>query len=199
MVAMPQKPDSVPMTEAEYLDFEAQSEVKHEFSGSEAYAMTGASWNHNVICQNTSSALANQLADRECTVVSNDLRLSIRAKKAYRYPDVIVVCGEPQFAGNRVDTITNPVVIVEVLSPATALIDRNDKLDEYIQIPSLQAYLLIAQHELKVERYLRHKSGNWLYSVASGRDASLDLPFIGCTLPLAAVYKKLNFDSDTTG
>jgi Uma2 family endonuclease len=184
-------PDRKHWTEAEYLAFEQTSDMKHEYVDGKIVAMTGASWNHNLICVNTSTSLNLQLTNRDCRVTSNDMRLKVVSKLSYRYPDVMVVCGAPQFAGGRTDTITNPILIVEVLSETTALIDRNEKLDEYLQIDSLQEYVLISQDEPKIERYLRQPSGDWLYTQVVGLQHSIDLPSIGCKLALSDVYKKV--------
>lgn len=201
--AQPEEP--IRMSEAEYLAFEEASEHKHEYSGGQVYAMTGGSEGHvyamtggsvrhGIITMNTGTALNNQLADRDCSVTSPDVRIYIASKKAYRYPDVVVFCGDPAYVPGRVDTITNPVLLVEVLSPATALLDRNDKLAEYTRIESLQIYLLVSQHEARIERYMRHEAGEWLYSSASGLEAEISLPAIDCTLALSKVYQKVTFD-----
>ncbi len=149
------RPSQEFVSEDDYLAFEDASEDKHEYAGGQIIAMTGASWAHNLIGVNTSTRLNLQLADKNCRVTANDLRLNIAAAESYRYPDIMVICGDPDFVDGRVDTVSNPTVIFEVLSEGTALIDRNEKLDEYIQILSLQAYVLIAQTEPKLERYLR--------------------------------------------
>jgi Uma2 family endonuclease len=193
MSALPQKLGT--MTEAEYLEFERRSDMKHEYASGDVLAMTGASWNHNVICQNTATSLGSQLADRDCTVVSSDMRVQIAAARAYRYPDVIVVCGQPQFMDDRMDTIRNPVILIEVLSPSTALVDRNEKLREYRQLSSLQEYLLISQNEPRIERFLRQDADNWLYTEVVGLDESISLPSVTCTLALSEVYKKVAFES----
>lgn len=189
MVAQPQHPTK--MTEADYLAFEAASEVKHEFVNGDVLAMTGASWTHNVICSNVNVALGAQLAKRDCTVVASDMRLKVRAAVSYRYPDLMVVCGAPTFVDECVDTINNPAVVIEVLSPLTALVDRNEKLHEYIQLTSLQTYVLISQDRVQVERYLRQDSGEWLYKQVTGLDDKLELAAIGCELALADVYNKV--------
>jgi Uma2 family endonuclease len=169
--------------------------MKHEYASGDVLAMTGASWNHNVICQNTAISLGSQLVDRDCTVVSSDMRVHIAVARAYRYPDVMVVCGEPQFMGNRKDTIRNPMILIEVLSPSTALVDRNEKLREYRQLPSLQEYLLISQNEPRIERFLRQEAGNWLYTEVVGLDDRISLPSIACILALSEVYQKVAFES----
>lgn len=196
MAAIPHNPDEEPihMTEAEYLAFEDESEFKHEYRGGIVYDMTGGSLYHSIITANVSRALGNQLADRDYTVTSPDVRIHIAHTRTYRYPDVTVFCGEPAFFAGRTDTITNPVVLVEVLSPGTSAIDHRDKLQEYIRIDTLQAYLLVAQHEPHVQRYLRQDSGQWLYTSASSLDAEIALPPINCTLTLSSIYQKVSFE-----
>ncbi|MEQ8673653.1 MAG: Uma2 family endonuclease [Aggregatilineales bacterium] len=182
-------------TEAEYLAFEQESAEKHEFADGKIIAMTGASWVHNLICVNTSTTLNVQLADTECHVTSNDLRLKVDSKHHYRYPDVMVICGTPEFVLKRNDTITNPVVVIEILSESTALIDRNDKLDEYTRIESVQAYVMISQTEAKIERYLRQAdSADWLYTRVSGLESVLEIPPIHCTLKLSEIYNKVELE-----
>jgi Uma2 family endonuclease len=194
MVAVPQQP--MRMTEAEYLAFEENSEIKHEFANGDVYAMTGGSARHSFITVNTSTTLNVQLADKDCRVASPDIRVKVRSAVSYRYPDVTVICGEIIFAEGRQDTILNPTVLLEVLSPSTALMDRNDKLAEYIQIPSLQEFVLISQHEPKIERFLRQESGEWLYKQVIGLEEQIELPSIGSVLELAKVYQKVTFDTE---
>jgi Uma2 family endonuclease len=190
--AQPEAP--IPMTEAEYLALEEASDSKHEYSQGTVYAMTGGSLRHGIITVNMGTQLNNQLANRDCTVTSANVRIYIARKRAYRYPDVMVFCGDPAYVRERIDTISNPVVLVEVLSPSTALVDRNDKLLEYTRIDSLHAYLLVSQHEPRIERYMRHESGEWLYTITSGMESEITLPAIGCTLALSKVYQKVTFD-----
>ncbi len=190
----PQQSESIRMTEAEYLVFEEKSEIKHEYSRGRVYAMTGGSIRHSVITANASTQFNVQLADRDCTVTSPDARVYIASKQSYRYPDITVFCGEPIYLQGRTDTITNPIVVVEVLSPGTALQDRNEKLQEYLQIESLHAYLLVSQDEPKLERFMRNEAGEWIYSFATGLADELALPGIGCLLALSKVYQKVTFD-----
>jgi len=197
-MAMAQQQEPLLMSEAEYLEFEETSDIKHEYVDGRVYAMTGAKWNHIRITGNAHTALDNLLADTPCVVVSSELKLKVNSKKvSYRYPDLMVVCGEPDFVEDRTDIITNPKLIVEVLSPSTALEDRNVKLDEYTALDSVHEYLLISQDEAKIERYLRQESGDWLYSKVKGTDTTLALPSLAITLKLSLIYKKLKLKHDT--
>lgn len=184
-------PPSQTMTEAAYLAFEEQSETKHEYVAGKVIAMAGAGWNHNIINGNVQTMLNTQLAAKPCVVVSSDMRLKVTsASVSFRYPDTMVICDEPQFVEERVDTIGNPTVIIEVLSPSTALTDLNQKLDEYIQIATLQEYVIISQHETKVAVYRRHAADDWRYTSVTGSDGTLTLTSIGCTLLSKKVYDK---------
>lgn len=184
-----QNPEQRSMSEADYLAFEEVSELRHEFVNGEVFAMTGAMVRHNAICNNISTSLANQLADKDCLVLS-DTRVKVEAKVSYRYPDILVICGQVDYAPQRQDTVLNPVLLIEVLSPATALVDHNQKLDEYLQIPSLQDYLLVAQDKSRVERYARHQEG-WLYTQVTDENAAIRFEALGCQLKLSTIYKKL--------
>jgi Uma2 family endonuclease len=191
MVALPHETPQH-MTESEYLNRSQTSEIKVEFVSGRVVAMTGATWQHGVICSNLVQTLGNQLLEQPCIVVASDLRLRIAATTSYRYPDVMVICGNPDFFENRRDTVTNPVVVAEVLSPSTALIDRTEKLREYRQLASVQDYLLIEADEARIECFTRN-SGGWLYRDISGLEGELDLVSIGCRLRLKDVYHKLTF------
>lgn len=192
-VAQQQQAKPIRMTEAEYLEFEEKSDIKHEYVAGRVLAMAGADWNHNAITGSIQSNLYIQLRGKDCIAMSNDLRLKVESKKvSYRYPDVMVICGEPHFIENR-KTIDNPTVVIEVLSPSTALEDRNAKFDEYIQLNSVQEYILISQDEPKVERFKRHVSGEWLYLKITSLDGKLELPSIACTLSLSILYEDVDF------
>jgi len=199
MVAAQDYPDTpLRMSEAEYLEFEEQSDIKHEFRKGWVYAMTDASVRHNVITGNTITQLNIQLSGKKCSVSTSDTRIHIPHKGTYRYPDISVFCGAPEFVDNRVDTIANPVLLVEVLSPSTAVTDYNEKQEEYTQIPSLQAYLIVSQHTPKVEWLLRYDSGKWLYDVVSGSAGALSgeisLPQFDVTLKLSDIYRNIDWD-----
>ena len=187
------------MSEAEYLEMEQASEIKHEYLNGYAYAMAGASDEHNLICAYTLANLIFQLRGQPCSVRPSDMRVKILATGFYTYTDISVVCGEPQFADDEFATLLNPVLIVEVLSPSTEMIDRGRKFQHYRQLESLREYLLIAQDSPRIERFLRQDDNTWNLADATGLDASIELPSIGCTLVLADVYEKVTFPVDNLG
>lgn len=180
------------LTVEEYLAFERGSEIKHEYHAGELFAMAGASYEHNLIAGNTFASLHAQLRGRPCRVLPSDLRVLIEDTGLFTYPDLTVICGPPQFLSNNPpDTLLNPTVIIEFLSPSTEGYDRGTKFRHYRAIQSLQEYLLIAQDARRIERYLRQEDGFWLYSEVAGAGATVELPTIACTLALADVYENV--------
>lgn len=184
-------------TPESYLELERASETKHEFYRGEVFDMSGASFTHTVIAVNTTRELSSQLRKKPCTVHSNDLRIQVRAAGLFTYPDVIVICGEPRFLDKRNDTVTNPTLIIEVLSKSTESYDRGKKFQHYRTLETLQEYVLISQDSANIERFTRQPGGDWLLSAASGLDATVTLASVGCTLALADVYEKVDFEEQT--
>jgi len=189
---------STRMTEAEYLTFADAQELKHEYSHGRVIAISGASVRHNIISASVIIQLGNQLSAQDCTVTTSDTRVYIASKGAYRYPDVTVFCGAPLYLTGRTDTLTNPMMLVEVLSPSTAIHDDNEKLEEYTQIESLQAYVLIAQDAPKIELFRRYAQDKWLYEYATGLESALDVPLAEVTLRLvlAQIYQRVQWGDD---
>lgn len=182
--------DTTPMTEDQYLAVERASDLKHEFHDGEVFVMTGASRAHNLIAANLITTLNNQLRDRPCEVYPADMRVKVQTSGLYAYPDISVVCGEAQFVDDAFDTLTNPVLIIEVLSPSTEAYDRGGKFQHYRRLISLQEYLLVAQDSPRIERFLR-EGNRWTFSDGEGLEATFDLPSIGCALALEEVYRKV--------
>ncbi len=178
-------------TAEEYLAFERASQEKHEFVGDQVYLMTGASRRHNLIVFNLVAALKPWLRDKPCEGYANDMR--VRVGRDFFYPDVSVVCGEPQFAGEEFDTLLNAALIIEVLSPSTEQYDRGRKFEKYRALDSLREYVLVAQDRPQIERYIRQDDG-WLLTEAAGLDSALELVTVGARLPLAEIYDRLRFD-----
>jgi Uma2 family endonuclease len=179
------------LTPREYLAIERASDYKSELYNGEMFAMTGASREHNLIKSNVSAALTVLLKDRPCEVYSSDMRVKVDATGLYTYPNVVVVCGEPQFEDAEVDTSLNPTVLVEVLSPSTEDYDRGRKFAHYRKLESLKEYVLIAQDSHYVEHFVRRPDEHWELSEVDGLEAAIELPSIGCRLALREVYHKV--------
>ena len=166
------------MTPEAYLAFERTSAEKHEYFDGEVYAMTGASATHNLIVGNVVASLHAQLRQKPCLVYPSDMRVKTPSTILYTYPDVSVVCSEPQFEDPAADTLLNPVVIIEVLSPSTERYDRGKKFQHYRMLGSLQEYVLIAQDSYRIERFTRQPDDNWLLADAAEIGATLQLTSI---------------------
>ena len=189
MSALPE----IRMTEAEYLAFERASETKHEFLDGEVFAMSGASEAHNLISINTAATLHTRLRGRSCKVYPSDMRIKTPGG-LYTYPDLSVVCGgDARFSENEFDTLLNPTVLIEILSPSTERYDRGRKFQAYRELDSLQEYVLIAQDSPHIERYLRQADHVWQFTEAIGLDAEIKLTSIECTLVLADIYEQVTF------
>ena len=182
------------MTEEEYLAFERASDTKHEYLDGRVYALAGASLKHGRIIKNTSGRLFSKLLGGPCEAITNDLRVRSSATQLNTYPDIVIICGEPQLTDDYLDTLLNPTVLIEVLSPSTASHDRGTKWYHYQHIESLQDYLLIAQDSPRVEHYHRQQNGKWEYAATIGLESVVALPSIDCTLTLAEIYENVAFD-----
>lgn len=191
-MAMSSQPKSR-YTPEEYLALEREAEIRSEYLDGEIFAMGGASPRHVLIVTNVVAELRLQLKKTPCAVYSTDLRVNVSATGLYTYPDVLVVCGTPQFSDEYKDTLLNPLLIVEVLSKSTESYDRSKKFEQYRAIPSFMEYLLIAQDRTHVEHYVRQTDNTWVFSETNDRQATLPLPSINCRLPLLEIYDKVEF------
>lgn len=181
------------LTLDEYVALEESSGVKHEFFAGVAYAMTGASPAHNLITANVISSLRPQLRGKSCRIYTSDQRLNVQATGLYTYADASVVCGPVQYADASGNTITNPSVIIEVLSPSTENYDRGKKFQQYRNIDTLREYLLIAQDSMYVELYIRQEQHRWLLVEIAQEDAIVSLDVIGCTMAIKDIYEDVEF------
>lgn len=174
----------------EYLALEAISPVKHEFYGGHVWAMAGGSPDHARVAVNVSTALANQLRSQPCSVFSSDLRVRVQATGLTTYPDVSVVCGalvsDPEDPGGN--TVINPVVIIEVLSPSTEDYDRGEKLAHYKMIPSLRDIVFVAHEERRLELWRRVDDDRWTLEVVRDQ-AVAGLSSIACVLDVVEVFR----------
>lgn len=176
------------LTPEEYLREERISSVKREYLRGEVFAFAGASPAHNQLVFNLAGILHTQLRRTPCRGYASDLKVQTPGQEMFAYPDLTVVCGEPQFRDEQQDVLLNPTLIIEVLSESTETRDRGEKFLQYIQIPSLRDYLLVSQSEPRIEHYARQPDNRWLLTLVQGLDGEVYLSSIGCTLRLAEVY-----------
>lgn len=180
------------MTVQEYLAWERTQTERHEYFAGEVFSQAGGTRRHSLIGANVLRAIGNFLEDRECEAHGSDMRVLIEATGYHAYPDVSVACSPIQ--GGADDVLTNPILIVEVLSPSTADLDRGTKFNHYRQIPSLLEYLVFWQDEARAEQHTRTSEGLWLLRDISGVDQMIQLSSIGLLLPLGTAYKKVSFN-----
>ena len=188
------------LTPEEYITLERKAvpdaeTVRREYVKGEIIAMSGASRAHNLITMNISTALHSRLKSRGCETYANEMRVSSPLTSSYFYPDIVVVCEEPQFEDDVFDTLLNPIVIVEVLSPTTEAYDRGEKFSHYRQIESLKEYIVVSQDKVNVERYLR-KPDEWGMTYFQELGQQLPLSSIQCELPLQEIYERVTFPEE---
>ena len=178
---------------AEYFDLERTSGLKHEYFDGTIYAMVGASLRHVLITTNFNRALGNALDNTPCRVLGNDMRV-LTGNGLFTYPDLSVVCGEIELTDDEMDTLANPMVLIEVLSKSTAPYDRGDKFEMYKTIPTLREYLLVAQDEISIEATFRRGGGKWraVPTLRSIED-ELSLESISVRVPVAEIYRDVDF------
>ncbi len=181
------------LSPAEYLAIEKKAEFKSEFFNGEMFAMAGASRPHNRVKDNLIIRIGSQLLSGPCQTFSSDQRVLVDRTGLYTYPDLLIVCGEVESMEDDEDTITNPRVIVEVLSPSTERYDRGAKFRNYQQVPSLTEYVLVAQDEAVVERFVRQADGTWGYTSFVGLEAVLAFSSVPVQVPLADLYAGVEF------
>ena len=184
----------------DYLAQEREADNRHEYLDGMVYAMAGETLEHSTICANVSGELYIQLKGKPCRTLSPNMKILSgvyspgQSKGLFSYPDVTVICGQPKFHDERRDVLLNPSLIVEVLSSGTELFDRDEKFLRYrTYLDSLQNYVLISTATPMIELFQRQPHGFWLYSDATGIDATISLPAIDCELALADVYGRIAF------
>lgn len=191
-------------TVEQYLALERESDERQEYLDGQIYAMAGESPEHGTICTNLTMLLASQLRGGPCQAWSKDMKVrsgptpSARPTRGlYSYPDLVVVCGEPEFHDDYRDVLLNPKVIIEVLSPSTEAYDRGQKFHRYrTWLPSLTDYLMFAQREPMADHFVRHENGLWVITEPVNELAGrVEIPSIGCALQLSDVYDRIVFPS----
>jgi len=173
----------------EYLAQERLAEFRSEYLRGEVFAMAGTSYEHGLIKDNLAREAGYQLKSGPCRVVTSDLRVKVDLSGLYTYPDIVIVCDEPEFEDAAFDTLLNPRAIVEVLSDSTEKYDRGVKFGHYRQLASLQEYVLVAQDRFLVERYVRQADSSWLLTVFDQLSQAFAFASISAQVPLAEIYR----------
>ena len=180
----------------EYFELERKSEERFEFWDGEVFCMSGGSRAHDRILINFIVHLSAKLRARTCRVFSSDMRIKVPSAPPYRYADISALCGEAKFEQiGGVDALTNPALIVEVLSPSTEGYDRGDKFTRYKSVPSFSEYLPVAQHRPHVTHLVRQDDGVWIHNEYNDFEATLKLSSLDCELTMREVYENVSFDA----
>ncbi|MFL6212084.1 MAG: Uma2 family endonuclease [Pyrinomonadaceae bacterium] len=178
----------------EYFALELSADEKYEYFDGEIFAMSGGSPAHEEIIGNIYAALKSRTREKGCRIFLSGLRLKVPSQSPYRYPDLTALCHTPRYEQiGGLDALTNPALIVEVLSPTTEAYDRGDKFTHYKSIESFAEYLLIAQHRPHATHYVKGADGAWSYEEINDLDESLRLATLDCQLALRDVYEGIEF------
>lgn len=187
------------MSPEEYLAFEKNSEIKHEFFNGEMFAMTGASLNHNRISRNIERELGVLLKGSSCENLSGDMRVKIQAKEQYMYPDIVIACDDILLEKiDGVETLLNPIVIIEILSDSTEAYDRGKKFSSYRLISTLQEYILVSQNHCQVEKFIRGDD-SWRYFSYEDMNQSITIDSVDAELLLSDIYYRVEFADGADG
>ncbi|NTS42706.1 Uma2 family endonuclease [Flavisolibacter sp. BT320] len=178
----------------DYLSLEETADEKHEYYKGEIFAMAGGSIAHNRLVRNSLTAIDNFLSGKKCEAFPSDLKVHNEANTLFTYPDISIVCGEIERWQGRNDTITNPVVIIEVLSESTQLYDRGQKFKLYRSLPSLKEYILLSSLEYMVEHYTKQAEDSWNFRELTDPDDTLTIESIGFSCPVKDLYRNVSFD-----
>ncbi len=181
------------ITPEQYLEIERAAEFKSEYFAGEMFAMAGAVRTHNLLAINAAREISTQLRKRSYEAYAADMRVLVPATGLYTYPDLVAVCGERKVLDSKQDTLLNPNLIVEVLSPTTEAYDRGRKFEHYRSIESLREYLLVASDRIHADLFVRQPDGRWLLTSAGTLEDSLELQSVDCRLNLADLYEKVEF------
>jgi Uma2 family endonuclease len=195
-MALPQ--EKIHYTPEHYLEYERESETRHEYLNGLIYAMAGESPNHSRICVNLAREASTRLKGRPCEAFSPNMKVRAATKGLFAYPDLTIACGELRFHDHKRDVLLNPRVIFEVLSPSTERYDRTMKFFLYrSEIESLTDYVLVSQDSVFIEHYEKQADGRWVHNVLTSLDDILRLDSIECEIPVREIYERVELAEET--
>lgn len=183
-------------TPEEYLTLEEKATEKHEYRDGEIALMPGGTTNHNQIVRNFYRQFPLKIQNQDYYVYINDVRLWIAQYRIFTYPDVMVIKGKPMYEGKGTSNVTNPLIIVEVLSQSTRDYDRTDKFQYYHSIPEFREYILIDQYRFYVSQYFKQEDGKWIFNDYQGEDSVLKLACDEFKISFQDLYARVDFELD---
>lgn len=166
--------------------------IRSEYLDGEIISMSGASRVHNLITLNFAAELRTQLRGSGCEVYASEMRVSFPLTTSYFYPDIVVVCDEPDFEDEVFDTLLNPIILIEVLSLSTEVYDKGEKFSHYRQLESLKEYIVVSQDKVNIERFIRKPDG-WSVTYFQDLEQLLPITAIQCELSLTEIYDRVTF------
>ena len=182
------------LTIEEYMAFEETSTEKHEYYNGEVFAMSGAKISHNIISGNLYFRLREKLSGKSCQPFNSDQRIHIPSNTLFTYPDISIVCGEPETLHNDKLNLLNPTVIVEVLSTSTKDYDRGEKFKLYRDIQSLREYILVDSQSIHIEVFRINATNHWELEEYKSANDDLSIKAVNVVLPVADVYEGVSFE-----
>ena len=192
MTALPRKKKHTP---AEYLALEEKAETKSEYWNGEIVAMAGGNINHQQIVANFTEFLGSKIRGK-CRIFPSEMKVWVKKRDKFFYPDLTIICDKPSFYKNRRDTIDNPRLIIEVMSKSTASFDRAEKFLSYQTLESLQEYVLVSQEKAVVEQHIKREDGNWIYQATTGFERAVEFPSVNAELDLKEIYDLVEFEEE---
>ena len=180
-------------TPEEYLELEEKSEVKNEYIDGEIIPISGGTTNHNEIAGNFYLHFKLKMRNQNYKIYMGDVKLWLQRYQIYTYPDIMVIQGEPIYEGNGTTQVTNPLLIVEVLSKSTINYDKTDKFRFYRSLPELKEYIMINQYEYFIEQFTKNAQGQWVLTEYESVDDILSLKSIDFKIPFSDIYEGVNF------
>lgn len=178
----------------EYLEFERESDTRHEYLDGRVFAMAGESLSHSQICTNLSGEARSKLKGSPCQPLSPNMKVRTSTASLFAYPDLTIVCGAPLFHDSKTDVLVNPKIIFEVLSPPTEKYDRTTKFARFrMGNETLTDYILVSQDKPFVEHFSNQVNGSWVYRSFNSLSDEFDIETVGCSLSLAEIYDRVEF------
>ena len=182
-------------TPQQYLALEEKAEYRSEYWNGEIVAMSGATIDHQQIVSNLTEFLGAKIRGR-CRVFPSEMKVWVKKRDKFFYPDLTIICDQPDFYNNRRDTIINPKLLIEVLSKSTASFDRAEKFLSYQTFESLEEYVLISQEKALIEQFIKREDGNWIYKATIGMESAVTFPSVDATLLLSEIYDLVDFETE---
>lgn len=181
------------LSEAAYLELERQDTEKHEYYKGEIFNMSGASYEHNIIENNIRVTIGIFLKGKQCRPFGSNLRVSVQANTLYTYPDILVICDEPKFIDDAFDTVLNPTLIIEILSPSTANYDKGIKFELYRDIPSLKEYITVDSTKFHVAQFIKNDDKTWTLHEFKTPEEAFSISCIDMPLKVSDWYNTVVF------